>query len=366
MLHGLLEMGGRLGILTLGDLFEAVRARSRPHFGKIRLTDHLPHAPGVYMFRATDGRVLYVGKAVDLRARAKSYFYGDGRKKIEDLLAETASVQGIECRSEVEALALEARLIGEHEPKYNRRGKTWRRYAYLKIDPSEAFPRIKVVHEARATGTFLGPFRSSLRARLAKDALEEAFPIRRCTRPMRASTRFSPCALAELGKCTAPCDGRIAPERYGELVRTLIASLSSPGGLLEALEQRMTRLAAAERYEEAGVARDRLQALAEAIHRNRAEAWLAGSERVVVRDAAGAELRLRGGSLEIAGAATERIGLPVPRGRADELVAVRGWLARNPPRLEDADPPLSEPVDGGAALARILAVTRAALRQEPG
>jgi DNA polymerase-3 subunit epsilon len=129
VLHGLLELGGRLGILTLGDLFEAVRARSRPHFGKIRLTDHLPHAPGVYMFRARDGRILYVGKAVDLRARTKSYFYGDGRKKIEDLLAETASVQGIECRSEIEALVLEARLIGEHEPKYNRRGKTWRRYA---------------------------------------------------------------------------------------------------------------------------------------------------------------------------------------------------------------------------------------------
>jgi DNA polymerase III epsilon subunit family exonuclease len=91
VLHGLLELGGRLGILTLGDLHEAVRARGRPHYGKIRLADHLPHAPGVYLFRGRDGRVLYVGKSKDLRARVKSYFYGDERKKIDDLLAETTA-----------------------------------------------------------------------------------------------------------------------------------------------------------------------------------------------------------------------------------------------------------------------------------
>ena len=89
VLHGLLELGGRLGIVTLGDLHGAVRARGRPNFGKIRLADHLPNAPGVYLFRGRDGRVLYVGKSVDLRSRVKSYFYGDGRKKVEDLLAET-------------------------------------------------------------------------------------------------------------------------------------------------------------------------------------------------------------------------------------------------------------------------------------
>jgi DNA polymerase-3 subunit epsilon len=130
VLHRLLEAGGRLGILTLGDLHEAVRARSRPHFAKIRLTDHLPHAPGVYLFRAGDGRVLYVGKATDLRSRVKSYFYGDGRKKIENLLAETASVDAMPCDSELRALVMESRLIAKEEPKYNRRGKTWRRYAY--------------------------------------------------------------------------------------------------------------------------------------------------------------------------------------------------------------------------------------------
>src|SRR3990170_9042345 len=189
VLHGLLDLGGRLGIRTLGDLHLAVRARGRPNFGKIRMADHLPRSPGVYLFKARDGRVLYVGKSKDLRGRVKSYFYGDPRKKVEDLLAETTAVEGVPCGSELEALVLEARLIRNHEPKYNRRGKTWRRYAYLKVDLADAFPRLK------------------------KEALEDAFPIRRCTRVMRPGTRFAPCALADMGRCPAPCDGRIDPER---------------------------------------------------------------------------------------------------------------------------------------------------------
>src|SRR3989442_7468898 len=150
VLHGLLELGGRLGILTLGDLHEAVRARGHPNFGKIRLADHLSHSPGVYLFKGRDGRVLYVGKSKDVRGRVKSYFYGDERKRIDDLLSEVHSVEGVECSSELEALVVEARLIRRHEPKYNRRGKTWRRYSYVKIDPSEAFPRLKVVRAVRA------------------------------------------------------------------------------------------------------------------------------------------------------------------------------------------------------------------------
>src|SRR5205823_7202690 len=176
---------------------EAVRARGRANFGKIRLADSLPHAPGVYVFRGRDDLVLYVGKSKDLRARVKSYFYGDPRKKIDDMLGETVGVVGVETSGgELEALVVEARLIHAHEPKYNRRGKAWRRAAYLKIDPTEAFPRIKIVRAARpgGPGVYLGPFGSSLRARLAKEALEEVVPVRRCTAAMRASTRFAPCA----------------------------------------------------------------------------------------------------------------------------------------------------------------------------
>jgi DNA polymerase-3 subunit epsilon len=363
VLQGLIELGGRLGIATLGELHGAVRARGRPNFGKIRLAEHLPDAPGVYLFRGRDGTVLYVGKSKRLRSRVKSYFYGDTRKKVEDLLAEAASVDGIACSTELEALVVEARKIREHEPKYNRKGKTWRRYAYLRVDEAEAYPRIKVVREPNGAGAFLGPFPSSSLARQAKEALEDAFAIRRCTTPMRAATRFAPCALADMGRCLAPCDGRAGPERYGELVRSLISSLSTPGGLLGTLEARMCDLAEQERFEEAGLARDRLRALAEALLRARQDAWLLGGGDVVLRDGAGRRLRLRGGALVRAGGEAP-LGTPCPRDRADELSALRAWLARGEVAVDAAEVPLAEPVEGGAELHRLLALLRQRDRRE--
>ncbi len=337
VLHGLMDLGGRLGISTLGDLREAVRARGRPNYGKIRLADHLPNSPGVYLFRGRDGGVLYVGKSKDVRSRVKSYFYGDERKKISDLLAETTGVDGIGCASELEALVVEARLIRQHEPKYNRRGKTWRRYTYLKVDPAEAFPRIKVVHAAKADDgcTYVGPFGNTIRARLAKEALEEVFPIRRCTKAMGARTRFAPCALADMGRCLTPCDGRVDPERYGELVRRLVSSLTSPGGLLGALERRMTELSDQERYEEAGLVRDRIRALADALARSRTDSWLAGSGTFTV-EVGGRPSTLSSGSL-IRDDGAEPISSPCPRERADELAAVRAWMRSNAPRVARSD-----------------------------
>lgn len=363
VLHGLLDLGGRLGILTMGDLAEAVRARGRPNFGKIALADQLPHTPGVYLFKGRDDRVLYVGKANDLRARVKSYFYGDERKKIVNLLDEVRSVEGIRCGGELEALVVEARLIRRHEPKYNRRGKTWRRGAYLVLDPREAWPRLKVTYAAKPGDgrLYLGPFGAAAHARLAKEALEETAPIRRCTTSMRASTRFAPCALADMGRCLAPCDGRTDPERYGELVRWLASSLASgPGELLEALERRMTHLAEAERYEEAASVRDRLRALAEGLWRSRVDAWLVDAGELELHTSNGEPLRLDHGALQTPGAVGEPLGAPCPRERADELAAVRSWVAKHRPRVAACDLAPSEPVDGGAALARVLQRTREA------
>jgi DNA polymerase-3 subunit epsilon len=363
VLHGLLDLGGRLGILTMGDLAEAVRARGRPNFGKIQLADRLPHAPGVYLFKARDGRVLYVGKANDLRSRVKSYFYGDERKKIVNLLDEVRSVEGIRCGGELEALVVEARLIRRHEPKYNRRGKTWRRGAYLALDPREAWPRLKVVHAASPGDgrVYLGPFGSTARARLAKEALEETAPIRRCTTSMGANTRFAPCALADMGRCLAPCDGRTDAERYGGLVRWLASSLaSSPGELLEALERRMTRLAEAERYEEASSVRDRLRVLAEGLWRSRVDTWLVDAGRLELRAGDGETLRFDHGALLTPGAIGEPLTAPCPRERADELAAVRSWVAKHRPLVTACDRAPAEPVEGGAALARVLRRTREA------
>jgi len=355
VLHGLLEIGGRLGISTLGDLQEACLARGRPHFGKIALADGLPSGPGVYLFRAKDDRVLYVGKSKNVRARVKSYFYGDERKKVQDLLAEVATVDAIATPAgELEALALEARLITRHEPRYNAHGKRWRRYAYLKLDPSEAWPRVKTAHAPPTAGVVsLGPFPNAARARLAKEALEEAFEVRRCTKTMGVGTRFAACALADMGRCLAPCDDRTTPDDYRGLVGRLIASLSAPAELLGTLESRMAALAEAERFEEAALARDRLRALAEALWRTRVDAWLT-TERLVLRGPDGERLELRGGTLvRPAEPDAAPIGAPAPRERADELAAVRAWVCRQPVRLEDCDRPLAEAVAGGGELARI-------------
>jgi DNA polymerase-3 subunit epsilon len=358
VLHGLLEFGGRLGIVTIGDLHQAVRARGRPNFGKIRLADGLPSSPGVYLFRARDGSVLYVGKARDLRGRVKRYFYGDERKQVDDLLAHAASVDGLPCTSELEALVTEARLIVRHDPPYNRRGKGWRRYAYLKLDLSEAYPRLKVVRRVGGSGEYLGPFRSSQLAHRVKDAIEEVFPLRRCTRAMRPTTRFSPCALAEIGRCLSPCDGRTDLERYGELVRALRSSLATPGGLLEALEARMRELATEERFEEAADIRDRLRALAEELARAKTDRWLLGSGRLAVRGVDGRTTVLRDGALED-DADAGPIAVPCPRERADELAVVRAWLGRTPVTIVDAERPPAEPVAGGRVLHALLGQLRA-------
>ncbi len=370
VLHGLLDLGGRLGIVTMGDLEAAVRARGRPNFGKIRLADHLPHAPGVYMFSGREGQVLYVGKANDLRSRVKSYFYGDERKKIANLLDEVCSVEGIRCPNELEALVVEARLIRKHEPKYNRRGKTWRRGAYLALDPAEAWPRLKVVRIADVSDgrVYLGPFAGSAQARLAKEALEEAVPIRRCAAPMGVRTRFAPCALADIGRCVAPCDDRTDVERYGELVRWLASSLSTgPGELLEALERRMTKLAEAQRFEEAASVRDRLHALAEGLRRSRSDAWLIGAGGLELRHGNDEVIRFDHGSLVSAhsGSEADAVAMPCPRERADELAAVRSWIAKHRPRVDGCDLPPAEPVEGGAALSRVLARMRDASLPQP-
>ena len=369
VLNGLIELGGRLGISTLGDLREACTARGRPNFGKIRLADPLPRSPGVYVFEDRSGKVLYVGKAVDLRARVRSYFYGDERKKVQNLLDAVQRVHGIPTRQgEAEALVLEARLIARHEPPFNSHGKRWRRYAYLKIDPTEAWPRVKVVRTAAADDgcSYLGPFGSSARAREAKDAIEDAFRIRRCTTSMGVRTRFAPCALADMGRCLAPCDGRTTSERYGELVGSLVASLTAPADLLAKLEGRMHDLAARERFEEAALARDRLRSLAESLWRLRVDRWLTAG-RLTLRGPRGERLELIEGAL--AGSdepPPEPIGSPAPRERADELAAIRSWVGRHPTRVERCEVAPSEPVDGGAALARILAAIRESGRTPAG
>jgi DNA polymerase III subunit epsilon len=345
--HSLLERAGSYGVLALEDLLEFPTARAGASFKKVHLADRLPRCPGVYLFRDAAGRVLYVGKAKDLRTRVRSYFSGDGRAKVADLLRELAAVDHLPCATELEAGVREVRLIQRHRPRYNRRGRNPERYAYLKLT-RERFPRLSVVRKVLADGArYLGPFHSGGQAELVKTAIEDALPLRRCTARLGAKGGGSPCALLELHRCPGPCTGEVPVAAYAALVGRLEAALDGdPEPLLAPLRRRMADYAAGQRYEQAAAARDRLEALTRALADARRTAALAGADEIVLvrphpagrevtvvrrgqlagvavlapDDHAGVE-RLRRGA-----AATEPFDGPPPRHLADEVGLVVRWL----------------------------------------
>jgi DNA polymerase-3 subunit epsilon len=343
LLHLLLERAAGLGVLALDDLLTLPTMGAHPQAGKLPLTAKLPRAPGVYLFRDGGGRVLYVGKATNLRARVRSYFAGDDRRKIGGLLREMASIDHVVCAGPLEAAVLEVRLIHEHQPRYNRRSKVWKKYAYLKLTLDERFPRLSVVKAPRAGDgcLYLGPLPSIAAAREVADAIESAVPLRRCTKRPPRTPLPAPCAPAQLGVATCPCAAAISVDDYRALVDVVVRGLTSePHLLLQPLETRLRALADAERFEEAAATRDRAAALARAIARQRRFDGLRRAGRLVLEIAGEEGVVLAGGRLLEAwrgarpdpglGAWFEATSVddsgPLPRDLADELACVASWL----------------------------------------
>src|SRR5439155_19022059 len=205
LLHVLLEGAGWPGVLGLEDLPELPTVKGHPQLSKLRLTESLPRTPGVYLFRDAGCPVLCVGKATNLRARVRSYFTGDERRKVGQLLRETVVIDHVATTSPLEAAVLEVRLIHEHLPRFNRQAKTWRRYAYLKLTLNERFPRLSVVRVPKDDGAlYLGPLATSGAAKRVADAIENAAPLRRCSKTPPRTPLAAPCAPAQLGVSTCP------------------------------------------------------------------------------------------------------------------------------------------------------------------
>ncbi len=344
LLHALLERAGNLGVLGLDDLYELPTMRAHPQMGKLKLTSSLPRRPGVYLFRGLGGRVLYVGKATNLRARVRSYFGGDDRRKISQLLRETQAIDHIVCPGTLEASVLEVRLIHRHQPPFNHRSKLWSRYAYLKLTLDEPYPRLSVVRAPRAGDgcLYLGPLGSTGAARLVADAIESALPLRRCTARVPKVPVAGPCAPAQLGVATCPCAGTVSQSAYGDIVDRLVSGLTGePAILLDPLRARMTALAAADRYEEAADMRDRAAALARALTRGRQldslrragrmEIEVLGEPGVRSRRVVLTNGRLAGDDgqltlLDAAGEPDADPNDPLPRHLVDELSCVASWL----------------------------------------
>jgi DNA polymerase-3 subunit epsilon len=378
--HSLLERAGSYGVLALEDLIEFPTARAGASFKKIHLADRLPRCPGVYLFRDAAGRVLYVGKAKDLRTRVRSYFSGDGRVKIADLLRELAAIDHQPCATELEASVREVRLIQHHRPRYNRRSRNPERYCYLKLT-RERFPRLSLVRRVQPDGArYLGPFGSAGHAELVKTAIEDALPLRRCTTRLGPRGGGSACVLLELGRCLGPCTGDVALEQYAALVATLEAALDGdPEPVLGPLRRRMAGYAAEQRYEQAAGARDRLEALTRALAEARRAAALAGADEIVLArpHPEGREVTVvRRGQLAAVGlvAAGDQPGVerllaaaappelfdgPPPRHLADEVGLVTRWLegAAGKAELLGVRGRLASPAVGGALLQ---------LRYDPG
>lgn len=356
LLHLLLERAGRLGVSGLDDLLALPSLAAHPQVGKLKLTSGLPRRPGVYLFRDARGQALYVGKATNLRARVRSYFSGERRRKVAQLLRETHTIDHVVCPGPLEADVLEVRLIHQLMPRFNRQGTRWQSYTYLKLTRNERFPRLSVVRAAPDDGAlYLGPLSSTRFARRVAEAIETVVPLRRCsTRLGNAPVRDGPCTAAQLGVSTCPCSGGVSEADYAAIVDRLVVSLThDPSSLLDPLADRMQALALDERYEEAADVRDRAAALAKTLARQRRLDGLrhAGRLRVELPGVGGVELhhgRLVDSwasdpadphlALPFPIAATpagpdapdER---PVPRELADELLCVARWLDEKAARV---------------------------------
>ena len=228
-----------------------------------------PKKPGVYLMKDARGRVLYVGKAVDLRGRVGQYFQPSadlGPKKAQ-MVAEVADVEFLPAESEVDALLTEARLIKDIRPRYNVRLTDDKTFPYLEITTREAFPGVYFTRTPRPKGTKLyGPFESAAGLRTAIGELQKIFRFRTCRLeigeddPDRRYVR--PCILYAIDRCTAPCAGHVEVETYRKDITRLRRFLEGKRArLMRELAREMKALSENLRYEEAARVRDQLQAI---------------------------------------------------------------------------------------------------------
>lgn len=396
--HGLLERVGSLGVATLEDLLEFTRGVSPQRRAKRTLATDLPAEPGVYTFVADlpdrDGtvrrQVLYVGKSVNIRARVRSYFTAaEKRPRMEEMVRITTAVEATVCRTPLEAEVLELRLIAAHAPRYNRRSKFPERQHWLKLT-DEPFPRLSIVRRLTDDGAaYLGPFGRRRTAEDVQCALYDAFAIRQCTGRLSPRRRHSPCALGEMGRCAAPCDGSTGRAEYAVLADAVRVALTADvRAVVDAGRRRLAPLVRAERFEEAAQLTGRLEAFLHAATRSHRLRALARCAEIVAaaRTEAGWEIhvvrygRLAAAALARPGevpqsvardavAVAERVPRPVPglpAATIEEAERIAAWLERPGVRLIAVTGEWSWPLHGSLGVADLPArLGPVAAREEP-
>ncbi|MDT4913567.1 MAG: polymerase subunit epsilon [Pseudonocardiales bacterium] len=380
VLHGLIGRLGNLGVHSLPELKAFTAQVSEAQRRKRHLADGLPSGPGVYIFRDAQGRPLYVGTSRNLRARVRQYFVAsETRSRMGEMIGLAERVDPIPCAHALEAQVRELRLIAAHKPRYNRRSKFPERSVWLKLTV-EPYPRLSVVRVRRNDGgSYLGPLRSQRQAEAVRDAIHDAVPLRQCSDrlSLRRVVRAA-CVLAGIGRCGAPCEGGTSPQQYAALVG-LVASawIGDVRPLVEPLEHKLATLSEAQRYEQAGVIRDRIATVVRACARmQRLSSLQSVAELVAARPDGngGWELSVvRAGRLAAAGHAARGIA-PWPvidalRATADvvdesstplaeESECILRWLEEPGTRLAWTSDPWTMPAFGAGGLRTYLAGSR--------
>jgi excinuclease ABC subunit C len=233
----------------------------------------IPDTPGSYQFKDAQGRVLYVGKASNLRSRLANYFAPADTlmPRTRQMVAAAETVEWIEVRNEVEALFLEYNLIKQHRPRFNVRYKDDKSYPYLAVTLDEEWPRAMVLRGAKRKGVrYFGPYAHAYAIRETLDLLLRTFPIRTCTKNKfdRHHRLGRPCLYAHIEKCAAPCVGDVSKTEYDDLVNELLSFLDGDtSSVLDRLDKAMHEAADALEFERAARVRDQITSVRKAIER---------------------------------------------------------------------------------------------------
>lgn len=287
--------------------------------------ESVPSSPGCYQFLAAD-RILYVGKAVDLRNRVRSY--ADPRsERVARMVDRADEIDFAVTDTETQALLLEANLIKRNQPRYNVRLKDDKSYPLVQLT-EHPFPRIEITRDPAESALVFGPFTNRGRLEEVVKSLREIFGLRGCS-DHKYTTRSRPCLDYDIGLCSAPCTDEIEPEAYGEAVTKVTRFLEGETGVLaRPLEEEMKEAAAEKRYERAANFRDRLNII-ESVHGETAVA-VSGHDESRILDVLGADVageratvaRLHSEDGKLVERDRHRVSLP-----ADETADVAAVLA---------------------------------------
>jgi excinuclease ABC subunit C len=276
----------------------------------------IPAKPGVYRFQDADGRVIYVGKAKSLRSRLSSYFQDVFalHPRTQQMVLSASSVNWTVVDTEVEALQLEYTWIKEFEPRFNVKYRDDKSYPWLAVTVSDDIPRVQVMRGAQKKGVrYFGPYSHAWAIRDTVDSLLRVFPMRSCSAGVfkRAAASGRPCLLGDIGKCAAPCVGRVSPEEHRDIVNDFMAFMSGQtAGFTKHLASKMRAAAAAEEFELAARYRDDLAALTRVLEK----------QTVVLTDGTDADvLGFEVGELEVA--------VQIFSVRGGRIRGQRGWVA---------------------------------------